>query len=31
MSSLVAVERVIMQDLKGKTVYEFESEEFKKL
>jgi len=31
MSSLVAIERVSMQDLKGKTVYELEPEEFEKL
>ncbi len=31
MSSLVAIERVSIQDLKGKTVYELEPEEFEKL
>ena len=31
MSSLVVIEKVSMQDLKGKTVYELEPEEFEKL
>ena len=31
MSSLVTIERVSIQGLKGKTIYEFEPEDFEKI